>query len=164
MSRSTITFGLHSITGGTPVVEVVCGFLLQGLHNKPTDHDSAIGVIKKDLEYYLGTEFGFISIALPDLNDNDLDLFADVVSRCIRQIETWGDQIPLSEVDRMQDEGFLPKEARYTRDMPTDYILDYFIQLKRMLAIPATYTAPEEDRVTHYPIKKNQINQFLNRK
>ena len=95
MSRSTFTFGQYSLTGGTSVVEVVCGFLLKALKENSLEPSPVTNEIVEQLREHVAMDYGFVRIELPKLKDNDLKHFTDAVSECIAQIRSWGDPIPL---------------------------------------------------------------------
>ncbi|MFN7610500.1 MAG: hypothetical protein ACK5QX_06115, partial [bacterium] len=67
MSRSTLTFGQYELTGGTPVVETVCAFLLKTMRENPTKSNSINESIIKHIEHHLDVDYGFISVDLPSL-------------------------------------------------------------------------------------------------
>lgn len=155
MSRSTFTFQHYSLTAGTSVVRVVCGFLLRTLVENRRGPSSMINEIEEQLKEYVTVDHGFVRIELPHLKNNDLKYLIDVVSKCIGEIQAKGTHILLDEVRKMQHAGFLLTEDNYTQDMPTHYILDYFNQLKRMLEFPSDYDLSNENQSTEYPIIKD---------
>lgn len=154
MSRSTFTFGQYSLTGGTSVVEVVCGFLLKTLKEGSLESSPPINEIVKQLREHVTVDYGFVRIELPELKYDDFKYFTEIVSRCIVQIQSWEDRILIDEVKKMQENGFLLQEAKYTQDIPTYYILDFFNQLMRMLMLRPDHDLSKEDQSTNFSIVK----------
>ena len=153
MSRSTFKFGEYSLTAGTSVVEVVCGFLLKALKEESLELGNAVDEIVEQLIRHVMEDHGFVRIELPELADSDLKEIRHAVLKSITEIQSWGDYIPVGEVKKIQEEGFLLKEAEYSQDMPTQYILDYFNQLSTMLMLyPGDQ--PKNNQATNYPIVK----------
>jgi hypothetical protein len=154
MSRSTFTFNEYSLTGGTHVVRVVCGFLLKLLKEDSIILNETINKVIKNLEEYITTDHGFILIKLPQLNDDELNYLANSVSKTILYIQAFGTYIPIRELKGLQQEGyFLPEvEMVFINDMPTNYILDYLNQLRRMITLPLKFDLSKEQNSTSYPI------------
>lgn len=163
MGRSTLTYNNCSLTGDTSTIRIAIGFLAKSFTESSSEINVEVSEFIEELRDQATHDYGFISIKLPNIEGNELNLILDIISLSIASVRKLGNNIPKEKLINLQEVGFFPPKTdmMFTNDMSTVDVIDYLSQLRKMLVIPYIYDLSKDENATSYRIWLEDKEKFF---